>query len=194
MRKFVKHLRRQEGFTLVEMIPTLLLLAMVMSMIYGVANFGMRSYHQIKVENALRDEGDILMSSIITELYTFSPDRIRQLTNNGKNIGIRLERDIAGTSSAGTMEALNIYLQGGSLYIGNLQTISSASASAISTISQPTDQLRAVQSKIGDSSFIQIQADGRTVYTSGIIQINLALSQTVQGQSKSLALQSNFGF
>lgn len=193
MRKFVDRLRRQEGFTLVEMLPTLLLLAMVMSMIYGVAHFGMRSYNQIKVENSLRDEGDILMSSIITELYTFAPDRVRQLTINGKNIGIRLERDPALSSgTTGTIEVLNIYMQTGSLYIGSLQSVSSSSA--ITSIVQPKDQVRAVQSQLGDSSSIQIQSDGRTVYTSGIIQIKLALSQTVQGQSKSLVLESNFGF
>lgn len=193
MRKFVDRLRRQEGFTLVEMLPTLLLLAMVMSMIYGVAHFGMRSYNQIKVENSLRDEGDILMSSIITELYTFAPDRVRQLTINGKNIGIRLERDPALSSgTTGTIEVLNIYMQAGSLYIGSLQSVSSSSA--VTSIVQPKDQVRAVQSQLGDSSSIQIQSDGRTVYTSGIIQIKLALSQTVQGQSKSLVLESNFGF
>lgn len=193
MRKFVDRLRRQEGFTLVEMLPTLLLLAMVMSMIYGVAHFGMRSYNQIKVENSLRDEGDILMSSIITELYTFAPDRVRQLTVNGKNIGIRLERDPALSSgTTGTIEVLNIYMQAGSLYIGSLQSVSSSSA--VTSIVQPKDQVRAVQSQLGDSSSIQIQSDGRTVYTSGIIQIKLALSQTVQGQSKSLVLESNFGF
>lgn len=192
MRKFVNRLRRQDGFTLVEMIPTLLLVAMVMTMVYGVAHFGMRSYNQIKVENSLRDEGDILMSSIITELYTFSPDRVRQLTVNGKNIGIRLERDPAITSGTGTIEALNIYMQAGSLYIGDLESISSSST--VTSIVLPKDQVRAVQSQLGDSSFIQIQSDGRTVYNSGIIQIKLALAQTVQGQSKSLVLESNFGF
>lgn len=193
MRKFVDRLRRQEGFTLFEMLPTLLLLAMVMSMIYGVAHFGMRSYNQIKVENSLRDEGDILMSSIITELYTFAPDRVRQLTVNGKNIGIRLERDpVLSSGTTGTIEVLNIYMQAGSLYIGSLQSVSSSSA--VTSIVQPKDQVRAVQSQLGDSSSIQIQSDGRTVYTSGIIQIKLALSQTVQGQSKSLVLESNFGF
>ncbi|MFD1991826.1 type II secretion system protein J [Paenibacillus nicotianae] len=193
MRKFVDRLRRQEGFTLVEMLPTLLLLAMVMSMIYGVAHFGMRSYNQIKVENSLRDEGDILMSSIITELYTFAPDRVRQLTVNGKNIGIRLERDPAiASGTTGTIEVLNIYMQAGSLYIGSLQSVSSSST--VTSIVQPKDQVRAIQSQLGDNSSIQIQSDGRTVYTSGIIQIKLALSQTVQGQSKSLVLESNFGF
>jgi len=193
MRKFVDRLRRQDGFTLVEMLPTLLLLAMVMSMIYGVAHFGMRSYNQIKVENSLRDEGDILMSSIITELYTFSPDRVRQLTVNGKNIGIRLERDPAiASGTTGTIEVLNIYMQAGSLYIGDLQSVSSSST--VTSIVQPKDQVRAIQSQLGDSSLIQIQSDGRTVYTSGIIQIKLALSQKVQGQNKSLVLESNFGF
>lgn len=193
MRKFVDRLRRQEGFTLVEMLPTLLLLAMVMSMIYGVAHFGMRSYNQIKVENSLRDEGDILMSSIITELYTFAPDRVRQLTVNGKNIGIRLERDPAiASGTTGTIEVLNIYMQAGSLYIGSLQSVSSSST--VTSIVQPKDQVRAIQSQLGDNSSIQIQSDGRTVYTSGIIQIKLSLSQTVQGQSKSLVLESNFGF
>ncbi|SDX96436.1 type II secretion system protein J [Paenibacillus sp. CF384] len=91
MKRFVNKLRRrikisqhaEGGYTLIELIATLALLSVVMGVIYSSITFGLNTYNKIRIENTLRDEGDLLMSSIISELYRVGPSRISQLQTNG---------------------------------------------------------------------------------------------------------------
>ncbi|WP_046215966.1 prepilin-type N-terminal cleavage/methylation domain-containing protein [Paenibacillus wulumuqiensis] len=228
MRRFVKRLRSQQGFTLIEMLPTLLLLTMIMTAVYAVATFGMRSYSQINTENRLREEGDIMMSSIITQLYTFTPDRVRQLTDNsGQPAGIRLEKN------GDKPESKDIYICGGKLYLGakvegiplqlNIPSCTDSEAAApvsggnTAQLSQPasTPESSAVvntaqspgidanqpqwveaQSRLEEGSIIEIDnREGKSVYESGIIKINLNLSHSIMGgDTAQTSLESKFGF
>ncbi|KAI7263182.1 hypothetical protein KC345_g9205 [Hortaea werneckii] len=74
--------QRENGFTLIELIAAISLFAIVAGIIGSVTMFGFQSYHKITVENKLRDEADLVMSSIITELYTYGPEEI-QNTDSG---------------------------------------------------------------------------------------------------------------
>lgn len=218
MRRFVDQLRSQDGFSLVEVLAALIITGIMAGVIYGLALFGFRSYYQINTDNLLRSNGDILTSSIITQMYSFAPERVRQITSGGNPVGIRLERvSQASTAQPGDMEMSDVYIYGGVLYIGNVQQVAAVNKALLSTnLELPAtstqgallhdanqdgidDLARAValQGRIvlDNSSTIAIQSpDGSTFYTTGIMNILLKLSSNSQGQNNSIALQSSFGF
>ncbi|MNK41751.1 hypothetical protein D3C87_604230 [compost metagenome] len=128
MRPFVKRLKKDEGVTLIELIAALSLLAVVLGMIYSVAVFGFKSYHKISVENSLRDEVDILMSSIITNLYTFAPDRVIRDGTDGT--GIILQKDYVDSNSTNKVKERIIKIQNNALYIRDLTAAESTASTA----------------------------------------------------------------
>ncbi|MNU56413.1 hypothetical protein D3C71_455100 [compost metagenome] len=128
MRPFVKRLKKDEGVTLIELIAALSLLAVVLGMIYSVAVFGFKSYHKISVENSLRDEADILMSSIITNLYTFAPDRVIRDGTDGT--GIILQKDYVDSNSNNKVKERILKIQNNALYIRDLTVAESAASTA----------------------------------------------------------------
>ncbi|WP_411345832.1 prepilin-type N-terminal cleavage/methylation domain-containing protein [Paenibacillus sp. WLX1005] len=218
MRQFVDRLRSQDGFSLVEVLAALIITGIMAGVIYGVALFGFRSYYQINTDNLLRSNGDILTTSIITQLYSFAPERVRQITSGGNPVGIRLERTSqASTAQSGDMEMSDIYVYGGVLYIGNVQQVAAVNKALLSTnLDLPAtstqgallhdanrdgidDLAKAVSLQgrilLNNSSTIAIQSpDGSTFYTTGIINVLLKLSSDNQGQSNGISLQSSFGF
>ncbi|ANF95735.1 type II secretion system protein [Paenibacillus bovis] len=218
MKLFVERLRSQNGFTLIEVLAALLITGIMTAVIYAVAVFGLRSYLQINGENILRANGDILTSSIITQLYDFAPEKVRQITSGDHPVGIRLERasQLSG-SPAGDMEISDIYIYGGVLYIGKVQQIAAVNKSVLSSgLQLPSDAApgsllhdnnhdgvddlaRAVvlenRLQLDSGSTIAIQSqDGSTFYTTGIINVLLDLSNDSQGQDQQMTLESSFGF
>lgn len=135
MRPFVKRLKKDEGVTLIELIAALSLLAVVLGMIYSVAVFGFKSYHKISVENSMRDEADILMSSIITKLYTFAPDRV--IRDGADGTGIILQKDVVDSDGSSKVKEQKITIENNALYIRDLteaeSTVSTAAAGTLVT-------------------------------------------------------------
>ncbi|MFD1776611.1 PulJ/GspJ family protein [Paenibacillus rhizophilus] len=174
MNEFVRRLKAEErGFTLVELISSITIFAMVLGLISGVTMFGMRSYHQITVQNALRDEADLIMSTIITKLYTYGPERVQNITG-----GIELIKSGANPEI--------IAVNGDEIVIAT----GSTGADSGSPI--------AVQSKLEGSTITLIKTDGRTApldtpYESGTIEIKLVLKYQGNVEDK-LELSSQFGF
>lgn len=116
MKRFADRLRREEGLTLIELIAALSLFSLVAGLIYGVMMFGIQSYERVTMENTLRDESDLLMSAIITEIYTFAPTTIYSSTssNNGvMDTAIYLQRD----NVSGGTEKVKIGISDGELLI-----------------------------------------------------------------------------
>ncbi|ASA24468.1 PulJ/GspJ family protein [Paenibacillus donghaensis] len=115
MRKFADLLRREQGFTLIELIAALSLFSLVAGLIYGVMMFGVQSYQRVTMENTLRDESDLLMSSIITEIYTFAPHRISSIkaTAGSTDTAIILQKE----NLSGGTEQVEIAVAGGKLSI-----------------------------------------------------------------------------
>lgn len=173
MNRFVDRLKREDGVTLLELIVALALFAMVSVLIYGVVSFGFKSYRDINIENKLRDEGDLLMSSIITELYTFGPERvhskveINQGTGNAEQVLV-LERT---GNPAGESKVL---IRDGRLYIG--------------------DQEQTTSSSLGPHSAIELACEVGNACETGLIQVKLQLIPKGGEAGQALTLQSNFGF
>ncbi|WP_336787130.1 PulJ/GspJ family protein [Paenibacillus sp. MMO-177] len=174
MREFVKKWRSEEsGLTLVELIAAMTLLSIAAGVIFSVVTFGIHTYNRIETENALRDDADLLMSSIITELYAYGPDLISASTN-----GITLVRD------AGTREERQIFIQNKQLRIGS-RTIDTRSDIDMPSQTEPSSE----------ASFIELKCKTNvTECSSGLIEIRLVLEQNHNGHTQQLTLESKFGF
>lgn len=176
MKKFVKRLLREErGLTLVELIATVTVFSMVMMAIYGTIHFGLGTYHRITIENSLRDEGDLLMSSVITELYDFAPESVTQLDQ-----GLRLGKNGVGENTRNIDE--EITLHDNAMYIGTKK---------IDTRSQVLDTSSVVVTCTANNA---ANATNAALCTAGLIEIDLELSQQYNGRDQRLKLQSRFGF
>lgn len=172
MKRFVKRLRsEQQGMTLIELIATVAVFSMVMMAIYGVIHFGFGAYHRITIENSLRDEGDLLMSSVITELYSFGPDSVSQQSN-----GLTLNKMERKESGEVEVRPSSILLDNGVMSIDG----------------HDVD----IRSQLLNTSKIAVvcTSNDTASCTSGSIEIELELSQSYGGKEQRLKLQSRFGF
>ncbi|USB33677.1 prepilin-type N-terminal cleavage/methylation domain-containing protein [Paenibacillus sp. YPG26] len=199
MRLFVKRLKKDEGVTLIELIAALSLLALVLGMIYSVAVFGFKSYHKISVENSLRDEADILMSSIITNLYMFAPDRV--IRDGADGTGILLQKDYVDSAGSNKVKERIIRIQSHALVIRDLteaeSTVSAAEAGKVAIQSRVEVDQAEVPAADRHNSVITL--DDSTCRPelpceSGLINIKLVLSQEYGGETYKLTLESKFGF
>lgn len=172
MKKFADLLRREQGLTLVELITAIALFAMVSALVYAVMSFGLRSYHAITAENKIRDEADLLMSAVITEMYTFAPETVSQTPD-----GILLKR----SSSASGNNEETIEIRDGKL------SIRSASPSSADIRTDITATLAA-------DSEISLKCSTTTACSSGLLNIQLHLVSATGGKDFNLSLNSTFGF
>ncbi|MWV46643.1 prepilin-type N-terminal cleavage/methylation domain-containing protein [Paenibacillus sp. HJL G12] len=187
MKNFVKRLRREEGFTLIEMIATLAVMTLVLGLVYSLTVFGMRSYHKISIENSLRDEADLLMSAVITELYTFSPDSV--------------EAKIAGGTTAVVLrkngvQAHVIEIADGKLSIAPYQDKGTNPDADPDASVDPigAEVTRNIESTLTKDSSLTVDCTGFTVCQSGTLSISLELEQTYENRPYQLNMQSRFGF
>ncbi|MBO2944821.1 prepilin-type N-terminal cleavage/methylation domain-containing protein [Paenibacillus sp. F411] len=181
MRKFVDLWRRQHGFTVIELIAAIAVFSLVAGLISTVTIMGFNQYNRISLENSLREEGDIIMSAVMTELYTFAPDTIVDIQDRS---GILLQK-----GEGSTLQQRRIEIAGGSLSIGQVDPLS------VSDAANPYD----IQADLSGSVIEATSADGRICGTeatcaSGLINIRLNLSRTVKGDEGGLELESKFGF
>ncbi|QUL54529.1 prepilin-type N-terminal cleavage/methylation domain-containing protein [Paenibacillus tritici] len=182
MRKYVDRLRSQQGFTLIELIAAITLFSMIVGIISMVTMFGFRSYHKITIENSLRDEADLIMSSIINELYIFAPERV-ELTSSSD--GILLKKRKSDTDL--TQEVVKIAFTQGKLVIG------------AETDAPSNDSRTAVKSDLTGSFISSATPDGRFCTSaspcdSGLIEITLELAQAYDGRDYTMEMKSKFGF
>ncbi|WP_138495663.1 PulJ/GspJ family protein [Paenibacillus pinistramenti] len=191
MRKFADLLRREQGLTLVEMIAAITLLALVSGLVYAVMMFGLRSYHAVSTENTLRDEGDLLMSAVITELYTFAPETVTQTAD-----GILLQR--SGSTSGVNEEEIRI--TNGKMSIGAPSGSSGSSGSSDSSGSSGNSSAAAadlrtdITASLTADSGITLQCSNTGACDSGLIHIKLNLLKETGGKDFTLSLESRFGF
>ncbi|WP_339318597.1 prepilin-type N-terminal cleavage/methylation domain-containing protein [Paenibacillus sp. FSL R10-2734] len=185
MRRFANCLKNQQGFTLIEMIAAITLFAMVAGMISMVMMFGFRSYHKITIENSLREEADLIMSSIINELYVFGPTRVENTID-----GLNLIKDIDGVISSRTIQFVKEEVSAeGKENIPTKLTINS-------TINDPRTS---IQSDLTGSTIVSTNSNGMDCKLdapcgSGLVDIKLLLTQHYDGRTYDMEMVSKFGF
>ncbi|MFC5453090.1 prepilin-type N-terminal cleavage/methylation domain-containing protein [Paenibacillus aestuarii] len=176
MKRFVKWMKQEEGFTLAELIASLTILGIVSGTIYAVITFGFNSYNKVTVENALRDEADLIMSSTMTELYTLGPTSIKQVTD-----GIELtrtEKDLEGHTITHNSQIMLKELSG-----------------KVGLFTGETGKPATIDADLSGST-ITLDCSGKaSECSSGLIEIDLHLAQNDnRGTVHRINLTSRFGF
>ncbi|OCT14253.1 hypothetical protein A8709_25825 [Paenibacillus pectinilyticus] len=182
MNRFVRSLKNEEGLSLVELIAALTILSLVMGTIYGVITFGFTSYNKVNVENALRDEADIVMSSIMTELYTVGPTTIETLSSGN---GIILTRKDLFDEEPSTSQ----------IFV-DLETpdVKSQIRLGDPTLNPPSVKPIKIVADLKGST-IQLECGSIKECHSGLIIVDLHLQQNdAKGIPHTLNLKSRFGF
>jgi len=176
MNPFVKTLKQEEGLTLVELIASLTVLGIVIGTIYAVISFGFNSYNKVTVEGSLRDEADLIMSQVMTELYTFGPTTIKQVTD-----GIELSRSEKDSAGNSVIIKSDIHIADVSGKVGLF-------------ISDTTNQA-SVDADLSGST-ITLECAGTVASCgNGLIHIDLQLAQSdKRGTLHRINLTSRFGF
>ncbi|TYP70104.1 prepilin-type N-terminal cleavage/methylation domain-containing protein [Paenibacillus methanolicus] len=170
----------EQGVTLIELIASLSLVSVVLGVVYSSITFGMSTYNKVRIENSLRDEGDLIMSSIITKLYTYGPDEITQDASDTNRRRITLEPPITGSGDQG-VETIEIRPR----EEGQPQSVLYIAGVDISTVSDI----------MADQSSIRLVCrENQNMCSSGLIEIQLRLEQTYGDRSYHLDLESKFGF
>jgi prepilin-type N-terminal cleavage/methylation domain-containing protein len=181
MRRFVNRIKEQKGYSLIELIAALSIFSLIAGSIYGVINFGFKAYDRVNVENSLRDEGDIIMSAIMSEFYTQGPETVENFsssneTENGILMHIKTE-DKSGVHVS--IRHVVIDNTDHKVYIYNDQKTASSAVE--------------LKSQVMSDSRIHINSCTNGC-TNGLINVTLELSQTSKGIDHKLKLQSQFGF
>ncbi|WP_185960033.1 PulJ/GspJ family protein [Planococcus soli] len=78
-------LSNEKGITLVELLATIVLVSIIAALSYTVLFQGYSNYQRIKVETELRDEADLIMASLISDLFVAKRSELQlvQTCNNG---------------------------------------------------------------------------------------------------------------
>lgn len=71
-----RQLNNESGLTLVELLAVFVVLAIFSTIAYAVFIQGIKAYDRTKVEADLRDEADIIMAELITDMYTLKDSDI----------------------------------------------------------------------------------------------------------------------
>lgn len=188
MKKFANLLRQEQGLTLIELLVSLVLFSMLALLVSTVMMFGFRSYHKVSVENKLRDEGDLLMSSVITELYTFGPDTVAaSKTINPDSKERETSIILTRINSEGGIDKVQISIANQALYIKDIPLKGPSSSTGI-------DARTAITSKLGPESAIELECNINQTCESGLVHVKLQLISPGDDKGKGLSLESNFGF
>lgn len=182
MRRFVNRIKEQKGYSLIELIAALSIFSLIAGSIYGVINFGFKAYDRVNLENSLRDEGDIIMSAIMGELYTQGPETVENFSsNNATENGILMHMKTEDAQGVQHFSVSHVVIDN----TDHKVYIYSDQKSASSAIE--------LKSQVMSDSIIHINSCTNGC-TNGLINVTLELSQTSKGRDHKLKLQSQFGF
>jgi len=94
----LSRIKNIQGVTLVELMATLVIISLVATLAYQVLFQGYSNYNRIKVETEIRDEADLIMASLVREIFTLK------------------EKDISAKKFAGPKEYILEYQENGVNY------------------------------------------------------------------------------
>lgn len=165
----MKHLKlkNEHGLTLVELLAVLVIASMIGIIAYAILFNGFKTYDRVKVEAQLRDEADIIMAELISELFTLKESEIAHKylpQQNSNNYFIELQ----------TGEKIGFYE--GKVVLRN----------------SPSKSLQTGQIKLNKNSEIsEAKVDGRVI--DGMFEISLTLEWKNNDQTQTLTTESEIG-
>lgn len=75
----MKHKTNEAGVTLVELLAAIVITTIIGFVIYGVLFGGFKTYDRVKIETKLRDEADLIMAELISDMFTLHTSDIEHL-------------------------------------------------------------------------------------------------------------------
>ena len=155
-----KHLKSESGFTLIEVLITLVIMSIVSGVIYSVFATGLKLYQKIGIEAQLRDDADYVATMILNEMYNNPPNFITNYETSTSK-GIELVRfkpkNVDGylvEDSTEIEQDLLIYFESDRFYVERIQRVMEEGVEKI--ISLEKNQISSESSK-----FTNIDEDGR---------------------------------
>ncbi|WP_404337425.1 type II secretion system protein J [Planococcus rifietoensis] len=76
----------ENGITLVELLATIVLISIVGALAYSLLSQGYSNYQRVNAESEMRDEADIIMSTLVKDLFSARSSEV-QLTNSCSSNG-----------------------------------------------------------------------------------------------------------
>ncbi|WP_409301970.1 type II secretion system protein J [Peribacillus sp. SCS-155] len=202
-----KLLSSNRGMTLIEVLLTLVIGAIVSGVIYSLFITGLNLYQKIQIEGQLRDDADYIATMILNELYTNDPTSVQPLS--GDKQGIALIR--AGTKEVNRYliidseqppAIIKIYFEDNQFIIEHADKedgkVVLDSLSSNFTTADVDGVARFTEISIDPDSKCT-KKNGTDNCTSGTIHLNLVLedNKSTRGsliRTKPLVLESSFGF
>ncbi|MFB6467971.1 type II secretion system protein J [Cytobacillus sp. Hz8] len=215
-----KLLTASKGMTLIEVLATLVITAIVSGVVYSVFITGIKLYQKIGIESQLRDDADYIATMILNEMYNYPPNYITDYDNMETGAkGIELVRYKQKVVNGYLIEEpqdvdevnyidkdLLIYYLEGKFFIEDIErkedgSVITNSKTEISTDSSKTTTVGEDSSKeISSISIGQCsRKDSNGNCQHGRINLNLVIDDIRQGQNQifninPLILKSSFGY
>lgn len=89
----MQHLNNERGLTLIELLATLVITVMIGMIAYSILFNGFKTYERVKVEADLRDEADLIMAELLSDLFILKESEIANTyfpQSNSSNFFIQL--------------------------------------------------------------------------------------------------------
>ena len=212
-----KILSSQRGLTLIEVLATLVIMAIVSGVIYSTFTTGLKLYQKIGIEGQLRDDADYAVTMILNEMYNKPPHYVSKDPSTGgiklvrfkpKNVDVDVKYKITDKKEI-EQETL--------IYFANKQLVLKIDDHSEATVVTTTTDLSSSSSK-----FTKANIDGKLRESSikvsscsqwesggtwddskpcqhGIISLDIVIGDANEGRSdllktEPLRLESKFGF
>lgn len=212
----IKFLHNNRGLTLIEVLLTLVITAIVSTVIYSTFTTGIKLYQKIGIEGQLRDDADYIATMILNQFYENSPSFVENFENAGVK-GVKLVRYKEKTVERYVIEdnikldkIILIYLKDNKFYIKNLRVDNLKNADNVNDLSEGDEMEISNDSSIlttidGESSSINLDINScrsnknEAKCNHGTIKLIIAIGDENQNRSsflktKPMLLKSSFGY
>lgn len=218
-----KHLTSNRGITLIEVLVTLVIMAIASTGIYGTFTMGLKLYQKIGIEGKLRDDADYAVTMILNEMYDNPPSYIintlpAELPDVSNKKGIELVRyedkkitnNYIIEDSTDIKQDLLIYFENDNLYLEKIEKTKNGTETTIKTLEKTEISSESSQYDSNASSIllnenpdfcsqIMSSTESTTQCIHGRIEITLVMKDREHGttsllKTEPLKLTSTFGF
>jgi len=200
-----KILSSQRGITLVEVLATLAIMAIISGGIYSVFTTGLKLYQKIGIEGQLRDDADYVATMILNEMYEKPPNYISKYQKDGAE-GIEMVRykqknvdHYLVEESTDIEHCIRIYFKNDNFYIEEVDPLSENTTLEITKLSSDSSRFTTMNGESSSISFTPTSLDRNGNGVHGRIELKLIIGDNNENLSsllriEPLKLESSFGF
>lgn len=145
MNKINRTLRNSEGITIVELLATLVIVSIIGALSYSILSQGYANYQRIQVETQLRDEADLIMASLLKDLFVLKESEIASVENCNDSVkssylNVTKQGTLPSSSYKTGFEGSKVYVKGNEVkfYDENVQILPTTCSSTSPTFIKKT--------------------------------------------------------